>query len=965
MPVAVRAYVDRGRACRRYRPFVLVAAVILTFQLILAYGIYRINRGSEDVEDPNSGVGTGHQVKSVQRSRYDEDDFLRSEDERAQLAGNELGVVPVTYGHDGNPYLERHPQYSQPSSRRTTIDDGVVGAKDVRNRNVTVSEIFRALEPSELSFRPDCAITTKEAVSAIRRAKTLSCKQEIANLTCLDHAGRLYPKRLPRYCPSKGRKMGEHLGCFQDEKKQRLLSGHLFKQANNTPERCTNLCLQSGYPLAGLQYGMECFCGDTYPSAKLILSQADCDIPCSGDESIRCGGYYKMDIYHTGLSKLPRPQPDSMTVLNSTEPPARVLYLLTLNGRAVRQVRRLIKALYHVQSYFFIHVDSRQDYLFRELLPLETQFANIRLSRWRLSTIWGGASLLSMMLHCMEEVLDIVDWNDWDFFINLSESDFPIKTHKELIAFLTKNKKKNFLKSHGKDTQRFITRQGLDKTFHECDTHMWRIGNRELPMGIRIDGGSDWVAISRDFVWFVVHDSSELTVGLKTIFRQTLLPAESFFHILLQNSKFCETSVDNNLHVTNWKRKVGCRCQYKHVVDWCGCSPNVFKPEDWKRIRTADSRPFYFARKFEPIINQAVIDQLETWLYGPVPEDMSALTSYWQNEYHFNDTSPMVDDAFYTIYRSFSRLSVNLLEYLARTCMLSTVNVLEATLYNEKDTYKGTLVLFEATSETPHVETVLLETQVMPRQFYEVFKLIGSTARLKYMQVGTQYDQKEQLFRNLGQIIGPRSEPCLLHKWGEGEAFTATFIWVDPMSTVAGSFEVKVDAGTHTNFHKPNFLQPLIPGKWTVKLMHEWETVAETKFLVVPLSHVGTKEIDPQQSKLLNGGSKKRKYVDHNFTSIERLLGYDDDESRRLSESFRANGELRGKDLLDWIDVLVSQFYSIQDTCYVQAVSKASTDPACPSVVLDTCHSVGWSSRYPDPKSVIGKVNKASGRLER
>lgn len=30
---------------------------------------------------------------------------------------------------------------------------------------------------------------------------------------------------------------------------------------------------------------------------------------------------------------------------------------------------------------------------------------------------------------------------------------------------------------------------------------------------------------------------------------------------------------------------MGCRCQYRHVVDWCGCSPNDFKPADWARLQ--------------------------------------------------------------------------------------------------------------------------------------------------------------------------------------------------------------------------------------------------------------------------------------------------------------------------------------------------------------------------------------------
>ena len=68
---------------------------------------------------------------------------------------------------------------------------------------------------------------------------------------------------------------------------------------------------------------------------------------------------------------------------------------------------------------------QRQDYLFRELLVLERTLPNIRLARHRYATIWGGASLLQMLLTSMKELLDS-GW-EWDFVINLSESDFPVK----------------------------------------------------------------------------------------------------------------------------------------------------------------------------------------------------------------------------------------------------------------------------------------------------------------------------------------------------------------------------------------------------------------------------------------------------------------------------------------------------------------------------------------------------------
>ena len=47
----------------------------------------------------------------------------------------------------------------------------------------------------------------------------------------------------------------------------------------------------------------------------------------------------------------------------------------------------------------------------------------------------------------------------------------------------------------------------------------------------------------------------------------------------------CQSFVKTNLRVTNWNRKLGCRCQYKHIVDWCGCSPNDFLSQDLNRLK--------------------------------------------------------------------------------------------------------------------------------------------------------------------------------------------------------------------------------------------------------------------------------------------------------------------------------------------------------------------------------------------
>lgn len=152
--------------------------------------------------------------------------------------------------------------------------------------------------------------------------------------------------------------------------------------------------------------------------------------------------------------------------------------------------RIIFISFYHISFkisvlFNFMIFSQRQDYLFRELVSLERQLPNVRLTRKRFATIWGGASLLEMLRSCMWELLNIPTWN-WDFVLNLSESDFPVKTVSQLTEFLSMNKNRNFVKSHGREVQRFIQKQGLDKTFVECETRMWRIGDRTLPYGIQV-----------------------------------------------------------------------------------------------------------------------------------------------------------------------------------------------------------------------------------------------------------------------------------------------------------------------------------------------------------------------------------------------------------------------------------------------------------------------------------------------
>lgn len=517
-----------------------------------------------------------------------------------------------------------------------------------------------------------------------------------------------------------------------------------------------------------------------------------------------------------------------------------------------------------------------------------------------------------------------LNWK-WDFIINLSESDFPVKTNSKLVEFLTFNYNKNFVKSHGREVQRFIQKQGLDKTFIECDAHMWRVGDRKLPWGIQVDGGSDWIALSKPFIEYVTGTPDNLIKGLLKIFQHTLLPAESFFHTLLRNSVFCDTYIDNNLHITNWKRKLGCKCQYKSVVDWCGCSPNDFKNDDWSKILATQLKQIYFARKFEPVVNQAVIQQLEEWLYGPYLSNTTNLNHYWQSLYHFYDLSPSVDDCIFTFAHSLTRLS-------NKQCSTS-YKFVEMTNFFVNDIYQG--IVLTLSHDKNHIDILFTYKHDVKINY----------KRLKSLQVTSDYDQKELISRNFGKFLGPFSEPILLYEFLPILNFKSTnitFLWINPSGGVVDVSQIQLDANYIQHFSKLNHKAPLLPGIWTVKVLLD-RVIAQIRFLVTPLEFVSKTLVSLTQTQMIHNGAKLRdvgEWSKYGKSAVQK---------EQLQELSNSNAQRIGVDLQEWIDQLVSKFYVIKASC--------STLNNFKCVGFEVCGNTNWSTFAPDPKSDISSIN--------
>ncbi|RWS24278.1 xylosyltransferase 2-like protein [Leptotrombidium deliense] len=225
---------------------------------------------------------------------------------------------------------------------------------------------------------------------------------------------------------------------------------------------------------------------------------------------------------------------------------------------------------------------------------------------------------------------------------------------------------------------------------------------------------------------------------------------------------------------------------------------------------------------------------------------------------------------------------------------------------------------------------------------------------LFYPQVCSDYDAKEQIFRNFGCLLNPYSEVGVRHKWLPGATnFSATFVWLDSSYTVAGSFEIKIISADLTSnsplvlFHKPVFNAPLAPGKWKLLILIDWVIIAETNFVIFPFVFYNGNIISHEKVKYFHSGPPNLKYIDHNFTAVEALLGFKDKKAT-YSRILYSNSHRFGKDLEKWVENLVQESWLVQDICYTSRDSLP-----CSNAHIDSCSITRWSSLFPDPKSEI------------
>lgn len=89
-------------------------------------------------------------------------------------------------------------------------------------------------------------------------------------------------------------------GCLIDLPPARPLPEQIIFTTDNDATTCLSACSKFGYNAGGLEYGVECYCGDISGKDEVgaeFVPEAQCNTPCPGDARYTCGAGNRLSYY--------------------------------------------------------------------------------------------------------------------------------------------------------------------------------------------------------------------------------------------------------------------------------------------------------------------------------------------------------------------------------------------------------------------------------------------------------------------------------------------------------------------------------------------------------------------------------------------------------------------------------------------------------------------------------------------
>jgi hypothetical protein len=299
-----------------------------------------------------------------------------------------------------------------------------------------------------------------------------------------------------------------------------------------------------------------------------------------------------------------------------------IAYLILVH-RYPDQFQKLFHAIYSPKNHYLIHIDKKAaPELSRQLRQFLAPFANAHILKSR-NVVWGGYSMVDVELQGIKTLLKMS--TDWQFFINLSGQDFPLKSPVGIRNFLLKNIGNSFVKIIDQVKKRPNTLNRIFNFFQEAGNGFAGKPKKRAYLADTVPYiGGQWKVLSRECCEFIT--SSPKVAKFRAFYRHTLIPDESFFQTVLMNTNFPGKVINDDKRAIIWvpdmmqslRSKKFTSNTTKSLIDsgQIKLRPKTFTVKD---VDFLFASPALFARKFDETVDAGILDLLESKLQAPLP----------------------------------------------------------------------------------------------------------------------------------------------------------------------------------------------------------------------------------------------------------------------------------------------------------------------------------------------------------
>ncbi|KAL6330275.1 hypothetical protein AAG906_040199 [Vitis piasezkii] len=242
----------------------------------------------------------------------------------------------------------------------------------------------------------------------------------------------------------------------------------------------------------------------------------------------------------------------------------RLAYLISGTKGDSQRMMRTLQAVYHPRNQYILHLDleapprERLDLTMSvKAEPTFREVENVRVMAQSNLVTYKGPTMIACTLQAIAILLK--ESLEWDWFLNLSASDYPLVTQDDLLhVFSNLSRTLNFIE-HTKIAGWKLNQRAkpivIDPGLHlsKKSDIFWTTQRRSLPTSFKLFTGSAWVMLTRSFVEYCILGWDNLPRTILMYYTNFISSPEGYFHtVICSTEEFRNTAISHDLHYIAW-----------------------------------------------------------------------------------------------------------------------------------------------------------------------------------------------------------------------------------------------------------------------------------------------------------------------------------------------------------------------------------------------------------------------------